>query len=247
MLFIATEPIVLLLAIYISIMYGTLYALFSAFPIVFQQHRGFTPGQGGLAFLGVGFGITLGIGTQSYQDKLYRKAMDTSITGKAPPEARLHTAMIGGVLIPIGLFAFAWTSSPAIHWIVPILAGIPFGTGVAQILQSLTTYLMDTYPLYFASSIAATIVMRSFCGAAFPLFSPAMFAALGDQWAMSVFAFLSLACTPIPILFHKYGPWIRSKSRVASKEPALQAAPVNAPSLHLTTMQEKVEDTEAQK
>ncbi|KAG6861731.1 hypothetical protein C0995_012735 [Termitomyces sp. Mi166 len=86
-LFIVTEPIVLLLAIYISIMYGTLYALFSAFPIVFQQHRGFTPGQGGLAFLGVGLGITLGVGTQSYQDKLYRKAMDKSPTGKAPPEA----------------------------------------------------------------------------------------------------------------------------------------------------------------
>lgn len=159
------------------------------------------------------------------------------------------------------------TSSPAIHWIVPILAGIPFGTGVAQILQSLTTYLMDTYPLYFASSIAATIVLRSFCGAAFPLFSPAMFAAFGDQWAMSVFAFLSLACTPIPILFHvrtlsmvsnflryslllqKYGPWIRSKSRVAYKEPTVLAeqVPVIAPSSHLTTIQEKVEDTEVQK
>ncbi|KAG6869016.1 hypothetical protein C0993_005675 [Termitomyces sp. T159_Od127] len=207
-------------------MYGTLYALFSAFPIVFQQHRGFTPGQGGLAFLGVGFGITLGIGTQSYQDKLYRQAMDKSPTGKAPPEA---------------------TTSPAIHWIVPILAGIPFGTGVAQILQSLTTYLMDTYPLYFASSIAATIVLRSICGAAFPLFSPAMFAALGDQWAMSVFAFLSLACTPIPILFHKYGFWIRSKSRVASKEPAVQTAlDIGSPS-HSTTIQEKVEDKDLQK
>ncbi|KAG6909460.1 hypothetical protein DXG01_000445 [Tephrocybe rancida] len=69
------------------VMYGTLYALFSAFPIVFQHHRGFTPGQGGLAFLGVGFGITLGVGTQSYQDKLYRRAMDRSPTGRAPPEA----------------------------------------------------------------------------------------------------------------------------------------------------------------
>ncbi|KNZ71569.1 hypothetical protein J132_08627 [Termitomyces sp. J132] len=245
--FIVTEPIVLLLAIYISIIYGTLYALFSAFPIVFQQHRGFTPGQGGLAFLGVGLGITLGVGTQSYQDKLYRRTMDKSPTGKAPPEARLHTAILGGMLIPIGLFTFAWTTPPTIHWIVPILAGIPFGTGVAQILQSLTTYLMDTYPLYFASSIAATIVMRSFCGAAFPLFSPAMFAALGDQWGMSVFAFLALICTPIPILFHKYGSWIRSKSRVASKDPVVQDTSAIAPSSHLTTIQEKVEDTEGQK
>lgn len=132
--------------------------------------------------------------------------------------SRLHIAILGGVLIPIGLFWFAWCApqglffvsnsfvvarsiSPSIHWIVPILAGVPFGAGVAQILQSLTTYLMDTYPLYFASSVASTIVLRSCCGALFPLFSPAMFRSLGDQWAMSLFGFLALACMPIPVLF----------------------------------------------
>jgi hypothetical protein len=93
------------------------------------------------------------------------------------------------------------TSKPSIHWIVPIVAGIPFGIGVAQILQSLTAYLMDTYNVYFASAIAATVVLRSICGAAFPLFSPSLFEALGDQWAMSVFAALSTVCMPIPLLF----------------------------------------------
>jgi len=32
------------------------------------------------------------------------------------------------------------------------------------------------------------------------LFSPPMFAKLGDQWACSVFAFMALACTPMPIV-----------------------------------------------
>ena len=132
------------------------------------------------------------------------------------------------------------TTRPAIHWIVPTLAGIPFGMGVAQILQSLTTYLMDTYNIYFASAIAATVVLRSTCGAVFPLFSPAMFNALGDEWAMSVFACLSTICMPIPLLFwvrielvphrrssktydgifgfQKYGWWIRKRSRFAYHE-----------------------------
>ncbi|KAK0976331.1 MFS siderochrome iron transporter 1 [Friedmanniomyces endolithicus] len=47
------EPIVLLLSIYMAIIYGTLYMLFSAFPIVYQQNRGWSAGIGGLAFLGV--------------------------------------------------------------------------------------------------------------------------------------------------------------------------------------------------
>jgi len=100
------------------------------------------------------------------------------------------------------------TTRPSIHWIVPILSGIPFGIGVAQILQSLTTYLMDTYGIYFASAIAATVVLRSTCGALFPLFSPAMFETLGDEWAMSIFACFSTICMPIPLLF-----WVRIELR----------------------------------
>lgn len=85
--FLFTEPIVLVLAIYVSIVYGTLYALFSGFPIVFQDHRHFTPGTGGLAFLGVGLGITLGTASQSFQNRIYWKIMDNSKNGRAPPEA----------------------------------------------------------------------------------------------------------------------------------------------------------------
>lgn len=100
------------------------------------------------------------------------------------------------------------TCSPSMHWIVPICAGVPFGIGVAQILQSSTAYLMDAYGIYFASATSATIVLRSICGAVFPLVSPAMFNKLGDAWAMTVFGFLSLVCMPIPFLF-----WVSQLSR----------------------------------
>jgi hypothetical protein len=120
--------------------------------------------------------------------------------------------------VPIGLFWFAWTADPPIPWIVPIIAGFPFGMGVCQILQSSTAYLMDAYELYFASAVAATVVMRSIFAAVFPVIAPTMFGRLGDAWGMSVFAFLGLVCTPIPFLFWKYGKAIRSKSRYAYNE-----------------------------
>ncbi|KIM80900.1 hypothetical protein PILCRDRAFT_72793 [Piloderma croceum F 1598] len=198
--FLFTEPIVTMFAIYVSFAYATLYAMFSAFPIVFQEHRHFTAGQSGLAFLGIGLGICTGSSLTPIQNRIYWRAIDRSETGRAPPEARLHLAMFGGSLLPISLFWFAWTTQPSIHWIVPIIAGVPFGTAVALILISLTAYLMDTYTIYSASAIASTVVLRSACAAAFPLFSPPMFAKLGDQWACSVFAFMALACTPMPIV-----------------------------------------------
>ncbi|KZP24834.1 MFS general substrate transporter [Athelia psychrophila] len=216
--FLFTEPIVTLLAIYISLAYAILYSLFSAFPIVFQEHRHFTPGQGGLAFLGIGLGIVAGASLTPIQNRIYWRAIDNSDNGRAPPEARLHLAMVGGVLLPVSLFWFAWTSQPSIHWIVPVLAGVPFGIAVAQILQSLTAYLMDAYAIYSASAIAATVVLRSLLAMAFPLFSPSLFATVGDQWASTLFAFLALVCTPMPVLFWRYGKYIRSKSNWAYKE-----------------------------
>ncbi|KAJ7273463.1 major facilitator superfamily domain-containing protein [Mycena haematopus] len=222
--FLVTEPIVLCVALYISIVYGTLYALFAAFPIVFQQHRHFTSAQGGLAFIGIGIGILLGLASTPLQNRVYWRAMEQSETGRAAPEARLHQAMVGGVLIPIGLFWFAFSASPSVHWVVPILGSAFFGMGIAQILQSLTSYLMDAYELYFASAVASTIVLRSVCAAFLPQVVPAMFSRLGDETAMSVFGVLGLICTPIPFLFWRYGQWIRSKSSVAYTEPPLDSS-----------------------
>ncbi|KIJ38750.1 hypothetical protein M422DRAFT_176210, partial [Sphaerobolus stellatus SS14] len=55
-LMLAREPILVLVTVYMSIIYGLLYALFSVFPIVWQQLRGFNNGEGGLIFIGVGIG-----------------------------------------------------------------------------------------------------------------------------------------------------------------------------------------------
>jgi hypothetical protein len=57
--------------------------------------------------------------------------------GYAPPEQRLPSALIGGVLLPVGLFWFAWTAAPAkIHWIVSIIATVPFGIGMVLVFLS---------------------------------------------------------------------------------------------------------------
>ena len=107
------------------------------------------------------------------------------------------------------------------------------------------TFLVDAYPLYAASSLAANSFARSSFGgkfsplpsatfmvsceraeywfagtdetaAAFPLFGIQMYHKLGYQWATSLLAFLTLAMMPFPYLFFKYGKTLRGKSRFAS-------------------------------
>ncbi|KAJ5980853.1 bicyclomycin resistance protein [Penicillium waksmanii] len=210
------EPIVFLCAVYIAIVYGTLYMFFDAFPIVFQQGRGWNPGVGGLSFLGILVGMLIGIGCTIPANMHYIKTMDAH-GGRAPPETRLVQCMPGAVLISISQFWFAWTNYPSIHWIVSIIGTAPFGIGVILIYLGIMNYLIDSYTIYSASVLASNAVLRSVFGAIFPVISLYMYGNLGIHWAPSIPAFLSVACIPIPFLFYKYGAVIRSKCKYAAE------------------------------
>jgi glucose uptake protein GlcU len=100
-----------------------------------------------------------------FLETAYRKkiAKDPS---KAIPEARLQPAMIGGVLLPVGLFIFAWTTFTYIHWIVSIIGSAFFGIGQVLLFISLINYVIDSYTVFAASALAGNAIMRALFGAA---------------------------------------------------------------------------------
>ncbi|KAM0559556.1 hypothetical protein ACHAPJ_004079 [Fusarium lateritium] len=210
------EPIVLLTSIYMAIIYGTLYLCFAAFPIVFQQGRGWSPGTGGLAFIGIAVGMLFAVAGTILDQKRYMRAAEAA-GGHAPPEARLPPTLVGSILIPVGLFWFAWTNGNDIHWVVCIIGSTIFATGLVLVFLSLMNYLVDSYVIFAASVLAANSVLRSLFGAAFPLFTTYMYDDLGIHWASSIPAFLAVACVPFPFLFYKYGETIRMKCEFAAE------------------------------
>lgn len=78
------------------------------------------------------------------------------------------------------------------------------------------TFLVDAYPLYAASALAANSFVRSSFAAGFPLFSTILYNKLGYQWASTLLAFLSVLMAPFPVLFFIYGKKLRRKSRFAT-------------------------------
>ncbi|EYE97665.1 MFS transporter [Aspergillus ruber CBS 135680] len=213
------EPIVLLSSIYMAIIYGTLYMLFAAYPIVFQEVRGWSQGIGGLAFVGVLVGMMIAF-TYTLIDNLKYMKLAHKTTGRLPPEMRLPIGIVGAISLPIGLFWFAWTNSPSIHWLCSVAAGAPFGFGMVLVFLGVMNYLVDSYTIFAASVLAANSALRSLFGAIFPLFTTYMYHNLGIHWATCIPAFLAVACIPFPIIFYFYGPRIRKRCTYAAEADA---------------------------
>ncbi|KAL7806792.1 major facilitator superfamily domain-containing protein [Trichoderma aethiopicum] len=214
------EPIVLLLSIYMSIIYGTLYMFFAAIPIVFQEDRGWDEGKGGLAFLGILIGVDFAVLSSVLYQRKYKQMVQQNRasggTGVLPPEARLPMSMVGAISLPVGLTWFAWTNYPHIHWMASIAAGVPFGLGMVLVFTSVSAYLVDTYSVMAASALAANVVMRSTFAAVFPLFTQQMYKALGIHWASMVPAILTLLCAPLPFFFYHWGSRIRARCKYSA-------------------------------
>ena len=117
------------LAIYSAIFYSTLYAFFAGFgessiaapqflipnlfdssAIVYEEGHGFTVSQNGLTFVGVGVGVTIGACLSPVQKMLYVKHGQKfpGPGGSVQPEARMILAMPAAVMLPVGIFWFAW-------------------------------------------------------------------------------------------------------------------------------------------
>lgn len=209
------EPIVLLLSIYMSFIYGLLYLFLTAYPIVFQRIHGFSPGVGGLPFFGMiigqlSAGLFIVLRQPSYQKKL------AANSDRPIPEWRLPEVIIGGAAFSLGLFWFGWSGYRAdIHWIVPTLSGLLTGFGLLSIFLQSLNYLVDAYLMFAASAIAANTLLRSLFGAIFPLFAIYMIDGMGVQWAGTLLGCVAALLVPVPIWFYLRGAKIREKSKFA--------------------------------
>ncbi|KAI9675315.1 MAG: hypothetical protein M1817_001218 [Caeruleum heppii] len=208
------EPILILLTLYMSLVYGILYLFFVAYPLSYQAERHWSQGVGALPFLSISVGILLGLVVIVIVAKT-RFARKMAEHGRIVPEERLTPMMLGAFCLPIGLFWFAWTSDPRITWVPQVLSGIPFGAGVQLIFLPSINYLIDVYTVHANSALAANTFVRSIFGAVFPLFATAMYKRLGVAWATSLLGFLTVGMIPVPLLFYLYGSRVRAWSKFA--------------------------------
>ncbi|CZR69647.1 related to fluconazole resistance protein (FLU1) [Phialocephala subalpina] len=208
------ELIVLATCLYLSLAYGIFYMYFEAYPIIFQGIYGQSLGVSGAMFLPIGIGAVLAIAVFLWYDAFLRKAQARNAPWTQKEESRrLPLACVGGPLYVIALFWLGWTSRQGVSFVVPMLAGVPFGMGFVLIFMALLNYLTDAYEIFAASAMAAASFSRSLAGAVLPFAATPMYDNLGVAWASSLLGFLSLGMCVIPFLFLWKGDRIREGSK----------------------------------
>ena len=99
----ATEPILLCISLYMSFIYGIVYALLEAYPYVFEHTYGMSPWVAGLTFFGLIIGECLAIGYVLSLHSAYNKKLVKNLNVPVP-EWRLVPTFLGAPSFAIGIF-----------------------------------------------------------------------------------------------------------------------------------------------
>lgn len=214
-----TQPIIIVIALYMAYLYGLTYLVLSSFPALFTSpvYYNESTEMGGLNYIALGLGYVTGAEmTARFNDFTYNR-LKSKNNNVGTPELRAPVMIPCAVLMPVGFLWYGWTAETHQHWILPDIGAFLIAMGTVSGIQTMQSYIVDAYTRYAASGMAAAMVLRSLAGFGFPLFAPTMYDALGYGWGNSLLAFVALALgVPAPFLLWKYGAALRARSKFAA-------------------------------
>jgi multidrug resistance protein len=161
----AREPIVILFALYLTVVYIILFTFLDGYTYIFGKTYGFSEGITGLSFLGIGIGLcfaSLWVPLLHHWAKrdLAKAQQLYGPNAHNPPEKRLWFAMFGAPAVPISLFWMGWTNYASVSYWNALVASVLFGYGILCIFISSYQYIIDSYETYAASALASLTLIR---------------------------------------------------------------------------------------
>jgi hypothetical protein len=143
------SPIVFIMSVYVGVIYGYLYLLFTTISGVFEGQYGFSQGSVGLSYLGIGIGSLLGLMVLGATSDRILKHLSKKNGGVKKPEYRLPAMIPGSFFVPASLFIYGWTAYYKVHWIVPIIGTSFLGIGMlisfVRLLRVLSGMVISIY------------------------------------------------------------------------------------------------------
>ncbi|KAI2640365.1 major facilitator superfamily transporter [Hypomontagnella submonticulosa] len=209
------DPAIFFVQMYTSVIYGIYYSFFEVFPLVYPVYYGMDYGHVGLIFLCVLVAFVIGATVYSAYMYFY---MNPRIARLDFPtnETRLVPALAAAFGPCVGLFIFAWTARPDIHWIVPTIGITTYSSTVFVVTQCIFVYLPLSYPRYAASLFASNDFFRSAFAFASVLYAQPLFNSLGVARGTSLLGGLSTIGVIGIWALYFFGGRLRSMSKFAT-------------------------------
>lgn len=216
----ATQPIIMVVAVYTAFLFGLSFLMLSTFAALYTSPRyyGQSMQDASLHYLALGLGYLIGsLATAYLDDWLYQRLKIRY--GDGTPELHLPAMVPATILLPLGMLTYGWCAQEGVHWIFADIGACLACMALMSAYYCINRYTVDAYTKYTASAMAATTFLRNLAAFSFPLFAPAMYDVLEYGWGNSLLACLAgLLGVPAPWLFWFYGPAMRAKSRYAAGE-----------------------------
>lgn len=209
------EPVVIAFTLWSSFCFGTVFAFTQSISIVFLQNYNWPIFNRTLVFMAMSAGLVIGFVMSPLSGWLFEASeeFNDELRGKPVPEARLYLSVPGSFIgLTGGMFLFAWGSSPEVHWMIPTIGVMFIGLGTFTVGQGTVSYVIDVYERYATNAGAALSFGQNMFAAVMPLAPRTIYAKLGLQWGCSLFGFVALALSFVPVILIAKGPIIREKS-----------------------------------
>lgn len=209
------DPAIAFVNMYTALVYGIYYSFFEVFPLVYPGFYHFSVGITGVVFTCILVSCIIGVGIYCAYLHFYL-IPDIMKNGLRAQEHRLVPALFGAFGPPIGLFLFAWTANPSIHWIAPTIGITIYGASVFVVMQCIFVYVPLSYPQYAASLFAGNDFFRSALACGSIMFARPLFNNLGVSRGVSLLA--GLSCMGVIGMFVLYfiGASLRARSKFAT-------------------------------
>lgn len=211
-----TEPIIMVFAVYLSVIFIILYTFLAGYYFIYTQGHNFHRGKSGLAFLPLVVGVLLASFLVPLAMYCVRKDILRARSRGLPrpePEISLYMAMFASPAIPVSLFWMAWTARPSISPWSPLAASILFGFGVVCVFISSHQYIADSFEYHAASALATIHIFPSVASGGMLIASHAFYKNLGIGWALTILALIMTVFLPVPYVLYYYGHVVRRWSR----------------------------------
>ncbi|GKZ25851.1 hypothetical protein AbraCBS73388_001662 [Aspergillus brasiliensis] len=201
-----TEPIIIFMSLYLTVVYAILFLFLDGYPFIFTDIYHFSEGLTNIVWVAMVIG-TLSTALQvpiiwSWTKREFQN------TGRIRPETRLWSAMLGGAIaIPVSLFWLAWTSSAKISVWSPICATVLFGFGITTVFISAHMYVIDAYEKYSASALAMLMLSRYLVAGGMTIAGDPIYSSFGVCYTLTTLGSISVVMALIP-----YGHVIRKGS-----------------------------------